>query len=192
MKEPSMPSPEGRRSGRSESEKAVRPRTGRPPDPDAAPSVRAEKPEAVALLNELLSDEFILYVKTLNYHWNIRGMQFHTLHPFLEKIYEQQFQAVDDLAERVRTVGGTAIGSMGEMLRNGHLKEQEGFPPDPRGMISNLLLDYESILTSLRTALAEVEESLDDPGTCNFLGGLLERQEKTTWMLRTHLDKDLG
>ncbi|MBV8878990.1 MAG: DNA starvation/stationary phase protection protein [Planctomycetaceae bacterium] len=191
MKHPDSPSPEPSRR-RSESERAVRPRAGRIPDPESAPSIKPDKAGVGVLLNELLADEFVVYVKTLNYHWNLRGMQFHSLHPFLEKIYQEQFEAVDDLAERVRTVGGIALGSMDELLRNARLKEQTGFPPDPRAMISNLLLDYESILVSLRTGIAETAGPFDDPGTCNFLTGLLERQEKTAWMLRTHLDKDLG
>lgn len=188
------PNDETRRSSRQETPTtaSARPKSGRPPAAEAAPSLSKEKSGVAELLNALLADEFVLYVKTLNYHWNIRGMQFHSLHPFLEKIYQDQFSVVDDLAERVRTVGGTALGSMEDFVKFAHVREQQGFPPDPRAMFDNLVQDYDSILMSLRSAIDKMEEPFNDPGTCNLLESLLERQEKTAWMLRTHLDKDLG
>src|SRR5947209_771778 len=153
MKNQENPPPESsRRPSRTESEAAMRPRTGRPPAAEAAPSVSKDKAGVAELANALLADEFVLYVKMLNYHWNIRGMQFHSLHPFLERLYREQFEVVDELAERVRTLGGTALGSLEEFLKTARVKDQPGFPPDPRAMISNLLQDLESILTSLRSA----------------------------------------
>src|SRR5688572_10928476 len=108
-----------------------------------APSVVPEKHEVADWLNRLLADEFILYTKTLNDHWNVRGMQFSSLHEFFETLYEESQKISDDVAERVRTVGGVALGTMGEFLKQARLKEQAGSPPDPRGMIENLKADPE-------------------------------------------------
>jgi starvation-inducible DNA-binding protein len=186
------PTEHSRRSARSEPSTVSKPRAARPAPPEPIVGSGPEQAGIAALLNGLLADEFVLYTKMLNYHWNVRGMQFHSLHPFLEQLYQAQFRAVDDLAERVRTVGGTALGSLASFLRDSLLKEQEGSPPDPRAMISNLLRDQEMILESLRTAIEQMEDPFDDPGTCNLLLNLLERQEKTAWMLRTHLDMDFS
>jgi starvation-inducible DNA-binding protein len=119
-------------------------------------------------------------------------MQFSSLHEFFEMLYETSQKYFDDVAERVRTVGGIALGSMGDFLKHARLKEAAGFPPDPRGMISNLMADHESIIATLREGIDATEERLDDPGTCNFLTDLLMKHEKLAWMLRAHLDKDLG
>lgn len=176
---------------RPENEAPVRAqKPGRKPAPEAAPSVSPN--EAADWLNRLLADEFILYTKTLNNHWNVRGMQFSSLHEFFEVLYKQGLQFADDVAERVRTLGGTALGTMDDFLKQTRLKEQAGFPPDPRGMISGMLADHEAICRTLREGVELSEESWNDPGTNNFLTGLLEKHEKTAWMLRAHLDKDLG
>jgi starvation-inducible DNA-binding protein len=143
------------------------------------------------VLNDLLADEFVLYVKTLSFHWNVRGMQFHTLHPYFEQVYEEQFDAIDDLAERVRTAGGAATGTMKSFLEAATLKEQPEPPGDAREMIAQLLADYNEVLDALKEAIGEMGTRYDDPGTANFLTGLLEKQEKTAWTLRTHLDSDL-
>jgi len=187
-----QPTEPSRRSVRSVSSTVPKVRSGRPAPPEPIAESGTEEAGVAALLNTILADEFVLYAKMLNYHWNVRGMQFHSLHPFLEQLYQEQFRAVDDLAERVRTVGGTALGSLEGFLRQARLKEQDGSPPDPRAMISNLLRDLEMILESQRSAIEQMEEPFNDPGTCNMLQTLLERQEKTAWMLRTHLDMDFG
>lgn len=175
---------------RPENEAPVRAqKPGRKPAPEAAPSVSPN--EAADWLNRLLADEFILYTKTLNNHWNVRGMQFSSLHEFFEVLYEKQQDYADDVAERVRAAGGIALGTMEDFLKHTHLEEQTGFPPDPRSMISNLLADHERIMAYLKEGI-ELAEKRDDPGSENFLTDLLMKHEKVAWMLRTHLDKDLG
>ncbi|HEX7897673.1 MAG TPA: DNA starvation/stationary phase protection protein [Planctomycetota bacterium] len=162
--------------------------TARRPAPSAVP----EKHEVADWLNRLLADEFILYTKTLNDHWNVRGMQFSSLHEFFEMLYEASQKIFDDVAERVRTVGGVALGTMREFLQHTRLEEQTVLPPDARGMIANLHADHQAILSTLREGIDAMEERFDDPGTCNFLTDLLEQHEKLAWMLRAHLDKDLA
>jgi starvation-inducible DNA-binding protein len=170
-------------------------RRAAPPEsesPNRSKAVKAPESGVAGVLNALLADEFVLYTKTLNCHWNVRGMQFHSLHAFFEKLYLEQLQAADDVAERIRTVGGTALGSMTEFLKSARLKELTGPPPDPRSMIISLVADYESILGFLRDGIEAMEQEFNDPGTCNFLTELLEQHEKAAWMLRVHLDKDLN
>ena len=114
------------------------------------------------------------------------------LHEFFEMLYQASQKIFDDVAERVRTVGGVALGTMREFLQHTRLEEQNGMPPDPRGMIQNLHADHQTIIGALREGIDAMEERFDDPGTCNFLTDLLEKHEKLAWMLRAHLDKDLG
>jgi starvation-inducible DNA-binding protein len=145
------------------------------------------------LLNGLLADEFVLYMRTLNFHWNVRGMQFHSLHKFFEELYQEGAETIDDVAEKVRSLGGFATATLGEYLRLSRLKEQPGKPPpDPRVMVSTLAADHDTVIKQIREAYHAVHEKFDDPSTENFLCDLLEKHEKTKWMLQTHLDRELG
>jgi starvation-inducible DNA-binding protein len=175
----------------------VRSRTGRAPSRhhssersiEAAPSRLSgpQREEVVHLLNVHLADEYVLFTKTLNYHWSIQGMQFHSFHSFLETHYSEILEIADDLAERIRTVGGIPFGSMTQFLRVARLEEDEGEPPEAKIMISRLLRDHAEILDRLRRDIEAFEEKYDDAGTSNFLMNLLEKQEKLAWMLRAHL-----
>src|SRR5512138_2579907 len=101
-----------------------------------------DRQSVIAILNGLLADEFLLYTKTRNYHWNVAGPQFNDLHKFFEAQYEALDDVVDEVAERARALGGRAVGSLGEFARNARLKEQPGDVPDARNMIANLLADH--------------------------------------------------
>src|SRR5438034_9872540 len=105
------------------------------PAVESSRSEREMPTETAGQLNALLADEFVLYVRTLNYHWNVRGMQFHSLHPFFERLYGEQAKTIDDIAEKVRALGGYAVATLEEFLSNSRLKEHRGDPPDPRMMI---------------------------------------------------------
>ena len=83
----------------------------------------------VSILNALLSDEYLLYTKTRNYHWNVFGPQFNDLHKFLERQYEELEEVVDQVAERARSLGGFAFGTMTEFVQHTRLKEQPGQYP---------------------------------------------------------------
>src|SRR5215475_15650067 len=97
----------------------------------------------VAILNTLLSDEYLLYTKSRNYHWNVVGPRFNDLHRFFEAQYNELSEIVDAVAERARALGGKALGTMTEFLKHTHLAEQIGHHPDARDMIANLLADHE-------------------------------------------------
>lgn len=141
----------------------------------------------VQLLTGVLADEYLLYTKARNYHWNVLGLQFNDLHKFFQSQYEELNHIVDDVAERVRTLGGKAIGTLEEFLKHTRLKEEPGSYPDASGMLSNLLADHESVIRQLRQDLELCAESYKDMGTSDFLTGLMEKHEKMAWMLRAFL-----
>ena len=142
----------------------------------------------VKILNTTLSDEMVLLVKTRNYHWNISGPQFNDLHKFLDGQYGELNEIVDDVAERARTLGGMAFGTMGEFQKQSRLKEHPGQHPSPKSMLSNLLNDHEAIIRTLRADLAICQDTHGDAGTADFLTGLLTQHEKMAWMLRSFLE----
>ena len=142
----------------------------------------------VGILNTVLSDEYVLYTKTRNYHWNIVGHQFNDLHKFFEAQYEALDDIVDEVAERARSVGGHALGTLAEFTRHTRLKERPGQYPDARGMVGDLLADHETLVRQLRTELAVVMDKHGDAGTSDFLTGLMEKHEKMAWMLRATLE----
>jgi starvation-inducible DNA-binding protein len=142
----------------------------------------------VAILNTLLADEYLLYTKTRNYHWNVVGPQFNDLHKFFEAQYNELNEIVDDVAERSRALGGNAFGTMIEFLKSTRLKEESGYYPEARHMIANLLADHEALICHLRIDLETCAEQYHDAGTNDFLTGLMEQHEKMAWMLRAFLE----
>jgi len=142
----------------------------------------------VAILNALLSDEYLLYTKTRNYHWNVVGLQFNDLHRFFEAQYEALDEIVDDVAERARSLGGRALGTLAEFAKHARLKERPQDQPDARGMLADLLGDHETLVRQLRGDLEAALETYRDAGTSDFLTGLMEKHEKMAWMLRAFLE----
>jgi starvation-inducible DNA-binding protein len=138
----------------------------------------------VNILNTLLSDEYVLYTKTRNYHWNVVGPQFNDLHKFFADQYDELNDVVDEVAERVRALGDNALGTVTEFSRHTRLKEHPGQYPGAREMILNLLHDHEAVIRSLRADLETCVEQYHDAGTSDFLTGVMEKHEKTAWMLR--------
>jgi starvation-inducible DNA-binding protein len=142
----------------------------------------------VGILNTLLSDEYVLYTKTRNYHWNVVGLQFNDLHKFFEEQYDDLAEIIDAVAERARTLGGHALGTLAEFSQHTRLKEQPGHYPDAKAMLTNLLSDHEAIIRHLRVDQQTCMEQHGDVGTNDFLIGLMEKHEKMAWMLRSFLD----
>jgi starvation-inducible DNA-binding protein len=140
------------------------------------------------ILNRMLADEHALYVKTRNYHWNVTGPQFHSLHEMLEDFYQKLAPLADDLAERVRQMGGRAIGTMAEFSQQTRVSEQPGEAPEARQMIEHLLADHEQIVRDLRQDIDVCADELNDQGTADFLTGLMEQHEKMAWMHRAFLE----
>jgi starvation-inducible DNA-binding protein len=142
----------------------------------------------VQVLSVLLADEYLLYTKTRNCHWNVVGPQFNDLHKFFEAQYNDLNEVVDEVAERARSLGGNAIGTMTEFLQLARLKEQPKHYPAARQMISDLLQDHEAIIRTVRVDLETTASTYHDAGTSDFLTGLMERHEKMAWMLRMFLE----
>jgi starvation-inducible DNA-binding protein len=140
------------------------------------------------VLAALLADEYVLYTKTRNYHWNVVGPQFNDLHKFFETQYEALEEIIDEVAERSRSLDLPTVGTLAEFLKLARLKEHPGRYPDARDMIGNLLADHETVVRTLRTDLEKVMDEYHDAGTNDFLTGLMERHEKTAWMLRAFLE----
>jgi starvation-inducible DNA-binding protein len=141
----------------------------------------------VKILNALLSDEYLLYTKARNYHWNVTGPQFHDLHKFFEEQYTELNEVVDEVAERGRSLDGWAFGTMNEFSQHTRLKEHPGQYPKARDMIANLLSDHEAVIRQLRKDLETCADKYHDMGTNDFLTGLMEQHEKMAWMLRAFL-----
>jgi starvation-inducible DNA-binding protein len=140
------------------------------------------------LLTPLLADEYLLYTKTRNYHWNVVGLQFNDLHKFFEAQYEALDGFVDEVAERIRQLGAQSPGTMAEFARTARLREHPGEHPDAQGMIAALLGDHEALVQALRADLATVQDKFGDAGTRDFLTGLMEKHEKMASMLRAFLE----
>lgn len=138
------------------------------------------------LLNQTLADEFVLYVKTRRFHWNVEGRHFGELHKFFEAQYEEIDDYLDEVAERVRAIDHPAAGSMRDYLRLARLSEACEKAIDAQGMLASLLSDHEALVRHLRTDLQTCAE-LGDAGNSDYLTGLLEAHEKMAWMLRAYL-----
>ena len=139
------------------------------------------------LLNDLLADAHVLYVKTRNYHWNVTGPNFNELHKVFEAQYDALAAEIDEIAERGRAIGVKAEATMAGFLQRARLKEDPGARLDAKAMLSALLADHETLARQLRKDV-EASEKHDDAATADFLTGLIEAHEKTAWMLRATLD----
>ncbi|HEY4416417.1 MAG TPA: DNA starvation/stationary phase protection protein [Verrucomicrobiae bacterium] len=140
-----------------------------------------------AQLMRLLADEFTLYTKTRNAHWNIEGKDFHAMHLFFESQYEQLDEVMDSVAERIRQLGHYAPATLKEFLALTQLSEKSRAKNDSQGFIGELLADHESIIIFLRENINPFTADLKDAGTSDFITGLMEDHEKMAWMLRAHL-----
>ncbi len=143
--------------------------------------------QAVAvILNQLLADEHVLFIKTRNYHWNIESSNFMEMHKFYEAQYTELADAIDDVAERVRKIGHYAEGRLKDYLKLASLEEEE-YTNDQQKQIKNLLDDHETLIRSIRKSIDVTGDDHKDAGTADFLTGLLKEHEKWAWMLRAYL-----
>jgi starvation-inducible DNA-binding protein len=144
--------------------------------------------QAVAAeLSKILADEYVLYTKTRNAHWNVEGPDFHTKHLFFESQYGQLEEIIDNVAERIRAIGHYAPATLKIMLELTHLTEEARAKNDSAGFITELLADHESIIIHLRENINRFANEFSDLGTSDFITGLMEDHEKMAWFLRSHL-----
>ena len=138
-------------------------------------------------LNKLLSDEHVLYIKTRNAHWNVEGPDFASVHKFFESQYDELEGIIDSVAERIRSIGHYAEGTMSEYLKLTQLSEESREGNDSQSYIKDLLSDHEAVIIELRENITRFAEDLHDLGTSDFITGIMETHEKLAWMLRAHL-----
>jgi len=138
-------------------------------------------------MSKLLADEFILYTKTRNAHWNVEGSDFHSMHLFFESQYEQLDDIMDGVAERIRTLGHYAPATLKSFLELTHLSEYAENKNDSLGFIKELLGDHESVIEFIRGNITPFAETYKDAGTSDYITGLMEKHETMAWMLRSHL-----
>lgn len=136
-------------------------------------------------LSHLLADEYTLYLKTHNYHWNVTGPLFNTLHTMFEEQYTELAVAVDDIAERIRTLGEPAPGSYQAFAELSSIDEASG-EEDAEEMIRQLVLAREAVVRTARKMVPTADKADDEP-TLDLLTQRMQVHEKTAWMLRSLL-----
>lgn len=134
-------------------------------------------------LSHLLADTYTLYLKTHNYHWNVTGPMFQTLHLMFETQYTELALAVDLIAERIRALGVYAPGTYAQYVKLSSIKEEEGVP-SAQDMIRNLLQAQEAVIRTARSIYPLADKASDET-TADLLTQRLQLHEKTAWMLRS-------
>ena len=147
----------------------------------------AQNADAVAVeLAKLLANEFVLYTKTRNAHWNVTGDNFHANHIFFESQYQKLDGLIDSVAERMRKIGHYAPATMKIYLELTHLTEYSERTNDGLGYMKDLLADHESIIEFIRGNITPFAEKYKDYGSSDFITGLMESHEEMAWMIRSY------
>ncbi len=142
--------------------------------------------EAIAAgLSRLLADSYTLYLKTHNYHWNVEGPLFNTLHTMFEGQYTELATAVDEIAERIRALGVAAPGSYQAFAELTSIEEETG-TPSAEDMIRQLIIGQETVVRTAREVIPLASQANDEP-TADLLTQRMQIHEKTAWMLRSML-----
>jgi starvation-inducible DNA-binding protein len=149
--------------------------------------IEANKREKIAGgLSRVLADTYTLYLKTHNFHWNVTGPMFQTLHLMFETQYNELALAVDLVAERIRALGFTAPGTYKQFTQLSAIKEDTGIPK-AEDMIRRLVEGHETVARTAREIFKAAEAASDQP-TCDLLTQRMQVHEKTAWMLRSLLE----
>jgi len=159
--------------------------TGMKPMPINIGIEEKDRREIADGLSKLLADTYTLYLKTHNYHWNVTGPMFQTLHLMFEQQYNELALAVDLIAERIRALGFPAPASYREFSRLSSIKEEEGVA-SAESMIRSLVEGQEAVVRTARSVFPIVEKASDEP-TADLLTQRMQVHEKTAWMLRSLL-----
>lgn len=144
--------------------------------------------EVGQILNLLLADETVLYVTTRDYHWNITGPHFLSLHRQFEEHYELIAGWIDDVAERVRAIGTGARGNWADLVKAARFSADPGMGLSGEHMLAELLDLHEELIVQLRADMEICGDRHHDAGTADFLTGLMKQHEKAAWMLRAQLE----
>ena len=150
---------------------------------ELSPDARKEIAEA---LNQSVAETAVTTMLAQNFHWNVTGMAFGELHRLFQEIYEDHFQAQDDLAERIRALGFPAPGAYSIYARLSSIKEEEGVP-SAEEMIKQLVAGQEAVTRTARGIFPLLDKVSDEP-TADLLTQRMQVHEKTAWMLRSLLE----
>ncbi|MFO7177842.1 MAG: Dps family protein [Pseudomonadota bacterium] len=145
-----------------------------------------EREEIAKGLSRVLADTYTLYLKTHNFHWNVTGPMFQTLHLMFETQYNELALAVDLIAERIRALGFPAPGTYKQFVRLSAIKEEDGVPKAEE-MVRLLVQGHETVARTAREVFRSAEAANDQP-TCDLLTQRMQVHEKTAWMLRSLLE----
>lgn len=146
-----------------------------------------DRAKIAAGLSRVLADTYTLYLKTHNFHWNVTGPMFQTLHLMFMDLYTEQWNAVDLVAERIRALGFPAPGSYRDFAALTSIRENESVPP-AKEMIRQLVEGQETVVRTARELLPLVEK-VDDQPTVDLLTQRMQVHEKNAWMLRSLLEE---
>jgi starvation-inducible DNA-binding protein len=146
-----------------------------------------DRKEIVSGLSRLLADSYTLYLQTHNFHWNVTGPMFQTLHLMFETQYTELALAVDLIAERIRALGFPAPATYAEFAELSSIKEVKGVPTAEK-MIETLVRGQEAVTRTARSIFDVVDRTHDEP-TADLLTQRMQLHEKTAWMLRSLLDR---
>lgn len=148
---------------------------------------RENREQLTVMLDTILADLSLLYVKTRKYHWNVTGSLFQPLHALFEEQYAELAEMADAIAERSRMLGGRPIGTLQGFLAQTRLAEEPGKHPDADTMMRTLLEDHGSLINYLRQDIGRCLDEFDDEGTADLLIGTLRAHEMMAWQLRSTL-----
>ncbi|BAV96670.1 starvation-inducible DNA-binding protein [Lysobacter enzymogenes] len=178
--------------GKSGKETPVNPAASPGPN-DRGPSIDigispADRKKIAEGLSRFLADSYTLYLKTHNFHWNVTGPMFNSLHVMFETQYNEQWTALDEIAERIRALGFNAPGSYAEFVRLSSIPEEPGLSDaaDWREMVRQLVVGNEAVCRTARKVLDQADD-VDDAPTEDLLTQRLQTHEKYAWMLRSLL-----
>jgi starvation-inducible DNA-binding protein len=138
-------------------------------------------------LSRLLADTYVLYLKTHNFHWNVEGPMFQTLHQMFMEQYTETWNAIDLVAERIRSLGHYAPGTYKEYLGLARIKETPGVPK--AGQMLKLLIEGQEAVVRTAREVLPLAERADDQPTLDLLTQRMQVHEKNAWMLRSLLKK---
>ena len=148
--------------------------------------LKEEKLEKLAEgLNDLLSNYQLFYMNTRGFHWNIKGEKFFELHAKFEELYNDSLEKIDEIAERIKTLGFTPVHAFSDYLQMAKVKEVKNLSDGKSAVVS--ILDSLKILIAVERELLEISEEANDEGTNALMSDYLRAQEKLVWMFNAYL-----
>ncbi len=146
------------------------------------------KLETAEFLKPITANQFILYAKLRNFHWNVSGPSFYQLHMLFEKLYDELADDIDVVAERIRALGEYAPGTLNDFQKLAKIKEEPGVLPKSTEIQKQIVNDFELLVEEIQNAAKKIQNELNDEVTASILYGLLEKYEKHLWMLKATID----